>query len=281
MSANDKRDFVMPAADAFASGSDDYRGTRFERGASTAETLALVEEAPLALSYNDRPHAVMLLTPTDLEDFAVGFSLSEGILDAASEVESLDIVPSREGIAALMRIPAARAGRLEDIRRNVGGHGGCGLCGIENLHAAMRPPRVLPRRIAVTPAAISGAVALLGGRQVVGERTGAAHAAAFASVDGNVVAVREDAGRHNALDKLIGHLGRAGIDPGTGFLVMTSRGSSELAMKACFAGFELMATISAPTGLAVRIAEAAGMTLIGFARDGRFTCYAEASRIRS
>ncbi len=275
----ESRDFVMPAAQAFASGYDRYPGQRYEGAAPTAQSLALIEEAPLALNYNDRPYAVMLTTPTDLEDFAVGFSLSEAIVDRFEDITDLEVVPAREGVAITVRIPAENGERLELSRRSVAGHGGCGLCGIENLRAAMRPPQILSRSLRVSPEAIVRALGELPAYQRLSAETGAAHAAAFCRTDGGVVAVREDAGRHNALDKLIGHLARQKIDPKTGFLLMSSRGSCELALKACVVGFELMASISAPTGLAVRIAEAAGMTLLGFARDGRFTCYSGSDRL--
>ena len=279
MEPSDGRDFIMPAAEAFEFGFDCYSGRRYNGAAQSDESLALIEEAPIALNYNGRPYAVMLATPTDLEDFALGFSLSEGIVAAVGDISELDVVPAREGVSIMVGIPAQDAERLEAYRRTVAGHGGCGLCGIENLRAAMRPPRCVGDTLRVTPAAIARSFADLPALQRLNAQTGAAHAAAFAGRDGGVVAAREDAGRHNALDKLIGHLARQRVDMRDGFLVMSSRGSCELALKACTAGFEMMASISAPTGLAVRIAVAAGLTLIGFARDGRFTCYAAPERV--
>jgi FdhD protein len=230
----------MPEAGAFESGCADYPARRFRDGAVSSADEALVEETPVALNYNDRPHAVMMATPTDLEDFALGFSLTEGVVERAADVFELDVIPSRRGVAVMMRIPSLRVARAS-LRR---------------------------------------ALQALPSRQVLGARTGASHAAAFVLPDGDIRAVREDAARHNAMDKLVGHIARGQAEAAPrGFVIVTSRASYELAQKAASAGFELMAAISAPTGLAVRVALATGMTLVGFARDGRFTCYANEHRL--
>src|SRR5512146_814738 len=131
----------MPDADAFETGFGRYTARRFENGASLSREESLIEETPVALNYNDQPHAVMLATPTDLEDFAVGFSLTEGIVETSADIAAIDVIPSRHGVAIMMRIPAARAARLEAMRRSLPGMGGCGLCGIERLDAALRMPR--------------------------------------------------------------------------------------------------------------------------------------------
>jgi FdhD protein len=270
----------MPEAGAFESGCADYPARRFRDGAVSSADEALVEETPVALNYNDRPHAVMMATPIDLEDFALGFSLTEGVVERAADISELDVIPSRRGVAVMMRIPAERAARLESMRRSLPGMGGCGLCGIENLEAAVRIPAPVADSLRVARASLRRALQALPSRQVLGARTGASHAAAFVLPDGDIRAVREDAARHNAMDKLVGHIARGQAEAAPrGFVIVTSRASYELAQKAASAGFELMAAISAPTGLAVRVARATGMTLVGFARDGRFTCYANEHRL--
>lgn len=271
-------DLAMPEAQSFETGCGRYGARRFTPGASRQDDELLVEETPVALNYNGKPHAVMMLTPTDLEDFAVGFTLTEGIVEHVGEIGELDVIPSRHGVAVMIGIPEARAARLDSMRRSLPGMGGCGLCGVENLEAAIRRPVAVPRELRVSAPAISRAFKGLPAMQQLGKRTGASHAAVFARPDGELVLGREDAARHNAMDKLAGHLFRTGtLSPG--FVLVTSRASYELVQKASTAGFELMAAISAPTGLAVRLAEATGMTLIGFARAGRFTCYANDFRI--
>jgi FdhD protein len=274
----DRADLAMPEADAFETGYALYNARRFEAGQHRDETEPLVEETPVALNYNDRSHAVMMATPTDLEDFAIGFSLTEGIVEAPQEITAIDVVPSRHGVAVMLRIPDARAAKLDSMRRSLPGLGGCGLCGVENMDAAIRSPGRVPQRLKFAPEAITRAFSALPSMQPLGGRTGASHAAVFASDEGELLVAREDAARHNAMDKLVGHLARQGAMP-PGFVLTTSRASYELVQKAATAGFELIAAISAPTGLAVRLAETTGITLVGFARDARFTCYANHSRI--
>ena len=249
----------MPPAEAFESGASAGEALRFQEGEPSSASEILVEETPVALSYNGQPHAVMMATPTDLEDFALGFSLAEGILDHADELLEMDVVPSRHGVAILMRVKAERLDRLQGLRRSLPGMGGCGLCGVEQLDAAIRIPASVTDRLRLHPDALTRALAALPERQSLGRRTGASHAAAFARADGTLVLVREDAARHNAMDKLIGALARERLDPREGFAVVTSRASYELAQKAASAGFELLAAISAPTGLAVRLAQHAGL----------------------
>ena len=270
----------MPDAEAFETGFGRYSAQRHEgqaRGIEVAESL--VEETPVALNYNEQPHAVMLATPTDIEDFAVGFSLTEGIVASAGEIGAVDVIPSRHGVSVMLSIPEARAQKLAAMRRSLPGMGGCGLCGVENLEAALRRPAPVRRDLRLTASAISRACESLPVLQTLGARTGASHAAAFVRADGTVEAVREDAARHNALDKLVGHLARTDVAVRGGFVLLTSRASYELVQKAASAGFEALVAVSAPTGLAVRLAQATGLTLIGFARDGRFTCYANDFRV--
>ena len=269
----------MPDADAFETGFGRYAARRFEHGGSQGGEESLVEETPIALNYNEQPHAVMLATPIDLEDFAVGFSITEGIVQNAGEIIELDVVPSRQGVAIMMRIPEERAARLESLRRSLPGMGGCGLCGIEKLDAALRLPPLVGETLRVKAQALERACRAMPALQHLGRHTGASHAAVLARADGELAIAREDAARHSAMDKLVGHLARSGLAASDGFVLMSSRASYELVQKAASAGFELMAAVSAPTGLAVRVAQATGVTLIGFARDGRFTCYANAHRL--
>jgi FdhD protein/phenylacetyl-CoA:acceptor oxidoreductase accessory protein len=258
------------------------------RGAGSAiraEEL-VAEEVPVALVYGGISHAVMLATPEDLEDFALGFSLSEGILADAGELHGLEQVNQANGIELRMEIGAARMRALRERRRTLAGRTGCGLCGVDSLdQLALRmqapPARVsVGRTLCLAPDALAGAEAELRSRQRLFNLTGAVHAAAWCGADGRVLLVREDVGRHNALDKLIGaRLARRGAGFGDGFLLMTSRASYEIVQKAAVAGICVVAAVSAPTGMAVRMAEAAGVTLIGFARGQRYSVYSHAGRV--
>jgi FdhD protein len=243
----------------------------------------IAEETPVALVYNGEPHVVMMATPLDLEDFGRGFSLSEGVIGSADELQSLEIFrhegeggPSYE---LQMRIPAPRHGALLQRRRNLHGRTGCGLCGAETIADAIRAPRHVGAGVPVSVAALRRGLDALRHRQALNGLTGATHAAAWAASDGTLQLVREDVGRHNALDKLIGALSRAGTDTGRGFCIVTSRASYEMALKAAMAGMPLLAAISAPTAYAIRVAEEAGLTLIGFARGDSFVVYACPARL--
>lgn len=245
---------------------------------------SVAEETPVALVYNGEPHVVMMATPADLEDFALGFSLSEGVIESAEELQSLQLFRHEGGEGAAshelqMRIPSQRHEALLQRRRNLHGRTGCGLCGAETIADAIRSPRHVGAGQPIAVAALRRALDELRRRQPLNALTGATHAAAWAEPDGSVVLVREDVGRHNALDKLIGALTRAGREPGRGFAVVTSRGSYEMALKAAMAGIPLLAAISAPTAYAVRVAEEAGLTLIGFARGDSFVVYSCPGRV--
>lgn len=234
-------------------------------------SLAVPVEAPVAIETNGIAYAVMMATPIDLEDFVTGFLMAEGLAHAGEVGEvALHRVENGEwgeGHVARVNLPAERLGPiLERARRRVG-DSSCGICGIEGVEAALRPLPVLASRSRVTPEAIRRGLDGLAARQELGRLTRATHAAAFCDGDGQVLAVREDVGRHNALDKLVGALARGGIDPAGGFVIMTSRCSYELVEKAVRAGIALLVTISAPTDLAVRRAGAAGLTLAVVARD--------------
>ncbi|MGQ9369274.1 formate dehydrogenase accessory sulfurtransferase FdhD [Azospirillum sp. ST 5-10] len=240
---------------------------------------SVVEEVPVALEYGRTTFAVMLATPTDLEDFAVGFSLTEGIAGTADEVAVDGVERLREGVRVRMSLPVDRLARALQRRRNMAGGSGCGRCGTDSFAETLRPlsPLCSDRRFAAD--AIRTAMAALPARQSLNRRVGGVHAAGFATPDGRLVAVREDVGRHNALDKLIGHLARAGIDPAAGFVVLSSRCSFELVHKTAAAGIPLVATVSAPTALAIDVARSLQLCVASFVRDGRFTLYSMPSRV--
>lgn len=250
----------------------------YARGApATAETLA--EEVPIAFVYNGEAHAVMLATPCDLEDFARGFTLTQGIVAAATEIEAIEIRPELAGIECAIRIPAARAAALAPDARRLPGVSACGLCGIRTLEDAVQWPGAVDSSVRVSGRALHLALAGMRARQPMFLATGATHAAGFANEAGEVLCVREDVGRHNALDKLVGALVGAGLDPRRGFVVVTSRASVEMVQKAARAGIGLLAAVSAPTALAVTLADSTGLTLLGFVRDGRHTVYTHPERV--
>lgn len=234
----------------------------------------VIEEQPVALVYNGISQAVMLATPTDLEDFALGFSLSEGILTQTHELYDLEIEAGCDGIVVNMEIAPARFAALKVQRRQLAGRTGCGLCGIDSLQQlASRPaPVVSVTAPPLTPAAIDVALQALAGHQALRQRTGAAHGAAWVDRQGHLVCLREDVGRHNALDKLIGALARS-TAPVPGFALITSRASYEMVQKAASAGISALVAVSAPTGRAIRQARACGMLLIGFARHQQLVVY--------
>ncbi len=249
------------------------------RNGSEPGERAVPEEVAVALTYNRTTHAVMMATPADLEDFAIGFSRAEGIIDRPEQIEELDVVAAPLGIELRMWIASERMTTLERRRRHIAGPTGCGLCGMDSLADAMRePPVVLPGRC-WTAAQVSKAVASLGAAQVLNHQTHAVHAAGFWR-DG-LLAVREDVGRHNALDKLTGALLRAGEDPASGMLLLTSRVSVELVQKAAGAGIGTLVAVSVPTALAIRTAEAAGITLVAVARSDGFEVFTHRHRVVS
>lgn len=227
-------------------------------------------EAPVAIETNGIAYAVMMATPIDLQDFVTGFLMSEGLANADEVGEvALHLVENGEwgtGHVARVNLPSERLTPILDRARRRVGDSSCGICGMEGVEAALRPLPVLKRRSEARLEAIGRAVEALQDRQPLGKLTRAMHAAAFCEESGTVLLVREDVGRHNALDKLVGALARQGIDPSTGFIVMTSRCSYELVEKTVRAGCPLLVTISAPTDLAVRRATAAGLSLAVVAR---------------
>jgi len=245
---------------------------------SDAEDL-VATEVPVAVSYNRQPHVVMMATPRDLEDFALGFSLTEGLLDSAAEILSCRVIPRDEGIEIAITVAEDAAERIGRQRRNLTGRTGCGLCGAERLEQAVRRPGAVPQALKVSHEALQKALGALGGRQPLQAATGAVHAAAWCLADGSLHMVREDVGRHNALDKLIGGLTRGGGRPEPGFVLVSSRASYEMVQKAASVGMELLMAVSAPTSLAIEMARDCGLTLVGFARHGRHNVYTEPERI--
>lgn len=239
----------------------------------------VASEVPVALHYNDAPFAVLMATPCDLADLALGFSLSEAIITDAGELQVDEITESVDGFAIRMSIPALRAAALADRSRALPGYGGCGVCGSSTVESVLRAPPVVASDLRIQEPALHRALDALHGRQPINARTGATHAAGFADADGSLLVVREDVGRHNALDKLIGALMARGLSPGSGFAVVTSRASYELAMKAAQVGIPLLAAISAPTTLAIALAESAGLALVGFARQNHCVVYAHPRRL--
>ena len=258
---------------------------RWREAKSAAGTLdAAVEdsiavEIPVALTYNRVSHVVMMATPADLEDFAVGFSITEGLVGGPEDILSIRVSPRSGGIELAMTITEEWFDRLATHRRNMAGRTGCGLCGAENIEQALRSPGAVANEVNVTQAALQLAVSGLEAHQPLQAETGASHGAAWCGMDGAIIQLREDVGRHNALDKLIGSLAREGFDPATGFALVSSRASYEMVYKAAAVGIELIMAVSAPTSLAVEFAERSGVSLVGFARPGRHNIYTFPDRI--
>lgn len=249
------------------------RAVRYEDEQRSERDEMLADETPVAIVYNGRSHAVMMATPADLDDFAYGFTLTEGIVERLDEIEIVDRLHTDKGISLQMLIPQKRYDALDTRDRNLTGRTGCGLCGTSSLEAAIRPVRrVEPAALDIE--ALQQGFAQLAAAQALNDATGATHAAALMLDDGRVL-IREDVGRHNAVDKVIGAGAQLGRRPIA--LLVTSRASYEVVHKAAQVNCAVVAAISAPTALAVRIAEEAGVTLIGYARQARMTRY-QASR---
>ncbi|HEV7252930.1 MAG TPA: formate dehydrogenase accessory sulfurtransferase FdhD [Mesorhizobium sp.] len=252
---------------------------RASRSFSAPRTVP--EEAPVALSYGGTTHAVMMATPADLEDFALGFSLTEGVVGSAEEIESVEVVPLEVGFDVQIRLRDAANRRFEARRRRLAGPVGCGLCGIESIEEAMR--RVADVRgstLTLSSAQISDAVRLLGEKQPLHEATGAVHAAGFFVPGRGVLAAREDVGRHNALDKLAGALAKAGLDGRAGAVAVTSRVSVEMVQKTASIGSGVLIAVSAPTALALRAAQEAGLTVAALVRGEEFDLFTHPERVR-
>ena len=238
-------------------------------GASASITEVIAEEAPVALVYNGISHAVMMASPVDLADFGLGFSLSEGILAARDELLDFGTAETEVGIEIRMAISLERFRLLRERRRTLAGRTGCGICGVESLEQAVRPVPPVTAATAIPAEAVFAALAELPQRQAVNQLTRSVHAAAWVNRAGRIQLLREDVGRHNALDKLIGAMAWRGLDPAEGFALITSRCSVEMVQKAAAIGIPVLVAISAPTALARRMAEGCGLTLVALARpDG-------------
>jgi FdhD protein len=240
---------------------------------------AIPEETAVAFTYNGGSYAVMMATPQDLEDFACGFSLTEGIVQSVDEIERLEVIESDLGIELGMWLADAVGAAYSERRRHLAGPTGCGLCGIETLAEAMRTPRKVHTHATFHPGEIMQALSALPPAQTLNRETRAVHAAAFWQRGQGIVAVREDVGRHNALDKLAGAMAKRAIDATDGFVLFTSRVSVEMIQKAAAIGVPLVVAVSAPTALAVRMADSAGITLVAVARDDGFEIFTHGHRV--
>ena len=252
---------------------------RWHDGMSARACDTVAVEVPVALEYNGISHAVMMASPHDLEDFALGFSVSEGILGDASELYESEVFGAVEGVRIALRISAKRFVALKELRRNLTGRTGCGLCGTETLQQAVRHPPPVNSAASFFGASLLAGMAAMHKQQVMQQQSGATHAAAWMSAEGDIVFVREDVGRHNALDKLIGAILRAGLDRSTGAVLITSRASVEMVQKVATLGIGMLVAISAPTSLAIELAQETGVGLLGFVRQKSYVVYAHPERL--
>lgn len=254
---------------------------RWRRGTLTRERDLIAEEMPVALIYHGVPHVVMLATPADLEDHAVGFTLTEGLVAHPREIRGVEVSYGEEAAEVAITVAWERFSALLDRRRNLTGRTGCGLCGAETLEQAVREVKPVGSGARLSSTELHEAIAQLGRLQPINARTGSVHAAAWVLPGKGIQLVREDVGRHNALDKAIGALVRSGTDPAGGALLLTSRASFEMVQKSAAVGVAFVVAFSAPTALAVRLAERAGITLVAFAREHQHVVYAHPWRLES
>ncbi len=276
---DDKKTNVAQAGLIAEAASSRFLVDKWKSGNLSQIEDVVAEEVPVALIYNGISHAVMLATPRDLEDFALGFSLAEGILSNPKELYGIEVVSQSAGIELRMEIAAERFHQLKEKRRSMTGRTGCGLCGAESLAQALRlPDGVNQSQQTFRPTAILKALAEAHKNQPLQAETGATHASFWVSPEGEIELVREDVGRHNALDKLLGAKARS--DNKSGFVLTTSRASYEMVQKSAVAGVAMLVAISAPTGLAIRMAKQSGITLVGFARPEQYVVYTHPQRIR-
>jgi FdhD protein len=257
----------------------EHPALRWEGGAITATTEQVAEEVPVAIVYNGLPHVVMMATPADLEDFALGFSLTEELIGSPADLKQVEVIRYSQGIELQVTVSKSCEATITSRNRRLTGRTGCGICGSDSVAAVLRQLHPVAGGTRVTAGALHRAVAGLSEGQQLNRAAGAVHAAGWAGLDGTVTLIREDVGRHNALDKLIGALSRRGTDPATGFVVVTSRASFEMVQKTTVLGAACLAAISGATGLAIRIAEQSGLTLVGFVRGDRHTVYTHPERL--
>lgn len=257
----------------------EVRVQRWSEGHSQSTVDCVAEEQPIALSYHGIPHVVMLATPADLEDLGVGFTLSEALVAHPDEINSVEVFNTAGALEVRIGIAAERFSDLLRRQRNLTGRTGCGLCGAETIEQAIRHPAPVGQGVSVSTVELHAALAELSARQPLNAQTGSVHAAAWVLPGKGIQLLREDVGRHNALDKVIGALVRGAIDCTQGYLIITSRASYEMVQKAATLGITLLAAVSAPTALAIQLAEATGLTLIGFARAQQHVVYANPQRL--
>ena len=253
---------------------------RLRDGEQTIAMDVIAVEVPVALEYNGISHVVMLASPANLENFALGFSLSEGIIQQASELYACEVEATAAGWLVHLEIAAERFMLLKERRRNLAGRTGCGLCGTESLEQVTRCKTVVSHRHHFTEAAILNGMHAMQNLQPMQKQSGATHAAAWMTAQGQIECVREDVGRHNALDKLIGVMAEQKQDFTAGVLLITSRASYEMVQKAAIMNVGVIAAISAPTSFAVELAEQTEVTLMGFMRDQTYVVYTHADRVR-
>jgi formate dehydrogenase accessory protein FdhD len=247
--------------------------TRIGDGPASPESAIVAEEVPVALVYNGQSHVVVMASPADLEDLGFGFSITEGIVANPEEIERVDVVRHSRGIEVQMIVPMTVSDRLGDRRRAISSRTGCGICGVDSIDAVLRAPVRVTAQAAIPDASLWQAAAALEAHQPLNNETRAVHAAAYASRDGDLEIVREDVGRHNALDKVIGALVRQKRTAADGFLIVTSRASYELVQKAAVVQSPLLAAVSRPTNLAIELAEQAGIRLVGLLRGRTANIY--------
>ncbi|MBF5007130.1 formate dehydrogenase accessory sulfurtransferase FdhD [Diaphorobacter caeni] len=271
---------TQPVVHGVSSGAQSVAVSAYRGGVLRRVADWLADEVPVALVFNGISHAVMLVTPNDLEEFALGFGLTEGLLVDAAELYGVEVLPTCDGLEIQMEVSAACAFRLKERRRNLAGRTGCGLCGTESLEHVRRPLPVFKENecVWVSPGALARALQSMREAQVLQQATGAMHAAAWCDPQGKAQIVREDVGRHNALDKLAGAMVRASVDPVLGFVCVTSRASFEMVQKTAMIGASMLVAVSAPTAHAVRVASDCGLALAGFARQEDFVAYTDAQR---
>ncbi|HXS25099.1 MAG TPA: formate dehydrogenase accessory sulfurtransferase FdhD [Gemmatimonadales bacterium] len=259
----------------------ELRAQRWEAGKLSERVETVAEETPVTIVYNGIPHVVMMATPQDLEDFALGFSITEELIGSPADLHKVECIRYSQGIEIQATVSSACAEVIATRTRRLTGRTGCGICGADSVAAVLKELHPVNGTGSIREVALQAALESLTSHQALNAAAGAVHAAAWAVLDGSIQLVREDVGRHNALDKLIGALLRQGTDPGSGFVVVTSRASFEMVQKTTVLGAPLMAAVSGPTGLAIRIAQQAGLTLVGFARGDRHTVYTHPHRLTS
>ncbi|HYL02177.1 MAG TPA: formate dehydrogenase accessory sulfurtransferase FdhD [Steroidobacteraceae bacterium] len=252
---------------------------RWSQGARAHTTDQVAEEMPVALVYHEVPHVVMLATPADLEDYAVGFTLSEALVERADEIRGVEVTHGAASVDVHITVAWERFTQLLQRRRNLTGRTGCGLCGAETAADAIRESAPVPDGVRVGSSELHAAIEQLAPLQRINARTGSVHAAAWVVPGEGIRVVREDVGRHNALDKTIGALARSHTDFSTGYMLITSRASYEMVQKCTTVGISFLAALSAPTAFAVRLAQRAGLTLVAFARRDRHVVYAHPHRL--